>query len=96
MSNLDPNFPNGRPPYDPEAINNKPAGGWTLGIGLIAVAVIIGFLAFGNNHHGDTTASAPPGVPTAANPAPAPSNTATLPAAPKSPAETTGSAPTSQ
>jgi hypothetical protein len=93
MTNLDPNFHNRDPRYDPSV--GTPARSWTLGVGFVIVALIIGFLAFGHSHSGDIAATAPPGVPTAMNPAPTPPATATLPAA-ANPAETTGSAPRNQ
>ena len=97
MSNFDPNFPNRDPALDP--MSTRPArSGWTLGIGVAVIVLIVGFLAFGHNHNGNV-ANVPPGAPTAMNPTAAspatpmsPPATATLPAA-RNPAETTGSAP---
>ncbi len=98
MSNFDPNFPNRDPAFGPMSTRPAPSG-WTLGIGVAVIVLIVGFLAFGHNHNGEV-ANVPPGAPTALNPAPnaspaspmSPPATATLPAA-RTPAETTGSAP---
>ncbi|MGI8525249.1 MAG: hypothetical protein ACR2K5_03575 [Pseudolabrys sp.] len=95
--NRDPNFPSRDPRFDPAVTADRGfASGWTLGIGVVVVLLIVGFLAFGNNHNGTETASTPPGAPSAMNPKPlSPPATATLPAA-RNPAETNGSAPISK
>jgi hypothetical protein len=97
MSNFDPNFPNRDPRFDPaDWANNPTSRSWTLGVGVAIVVLIVGFLALGRNHTGDSAAlNAPTMAPATSPTITSPPANATLPAI-RNPAETTGSAPRAQ
>ena len=100
MSNFDPNFPNRLDPVpepDPMLRTEKNQG-WILGLGVIAVILIVGLLAFGRNDQTNLANDRynAPQVNTAANPTTTP-NPATPPMSPRPSAPTTtGSAPSNQ